>query len=179
MRPFLFLLVFTLACEVRLERPKQGAPLPKNEATKSDTISLDPSTTPVVPDKETPTKQVEAATLDYIKNGLAGVWDGRITKSEDLMRWFVPGEESVKVTERIITDQGHRTDTLNEALVTAVRLSATMTEAESDYVISVTKTGVIKCYSGTQKWIQQPDGHWLRTAVSMLKELPVCSGVTP
>ena len=156
------------ACEVRSERAQpQEAP--------TSTRPQPPAVLTLTPPIKIPTQTPEEASLDYLKNGLAAVWGGRITTPEGLMPWFVPGETSAAATAQIIlrNQPGDGSRILLDAVITAVRPSPTLTEV--DYFISTTKKGVTKCYNGTLQWVQQPEGRWLRTATSTLTEVPGCS----
>jgi hypothetical protein len=166
--------VLIFACEVRSERVEASAPAPvETSATPTETLPRQAPTTLA----ETPTQKTpEGASLDYLKDGLAGVWSGRITKPEELMRWFVPGEASQQTAVQILRDQpGDGSITLLDAVIIGVRAATATTPAEVDYFLSTTSGGVIKCYQGTHQWVQQPDGDWRRTSTSALADVPGCS----
>ena len=55
--------------------------------------------------------EVRAATLDFVQNGLAGVWDGRIDEPSDLSHWFVAGDATASHQARIFQDQIKRAGT--------------------------------------------------------------------
>jgi hypothetical protein len=116
--------------------------------------------------------EVRTATLDFVKNGLAGVWDGRVDEPNDLSHWFIPGDATAAPMARIFQDQIKRAGThLTDAEVVDVRVSPTLDHADTDFFIQTDEVRRgHRCYTGTFQWIHQQDGAWLRSKVSVLKE---------
>jgi hypothetical protein len=116
--------------------------------------------------------EVRAATVDFIQNGLAGVWDGRIDEASDLAKWFVDGDATAAPMGRIFQDQIKRAGThLTDAEVVDIRVSSTLDHADADFFIQTDEARRgHRCYTGTFQWIHQQDGSWLRSKVSILKE---------
>jgi len=116
--------------------------------------------------------EVRAATLDFVQNGLAGVWDGRIDEPGDLTHWFVPGDATAAPMARIFQDQIKRAGThLTDAEVVDIRVSNTLDHADADFFVQTDEARRgHRCYTGTFQWIHQQDGSWLRSKVSILKE---------
>jgi hypothetical protein len=114
--------------------------------------------------------QVKSATLDFIQNGLAGIWDGRVDEASDLSAWFMPGEATAAPMARIFMDQSKRQGArLLDAEIVDVRLSPTLDHADAEFFLQVDETRGRHCYTGNFQWASQEDGTWLRTKVSILR----------
>lgn len=117
--------------------------------------------------------EVKAATLDFIQNGLAGIWDGRVDEAGDLEKWFVPGDATAVPMARIYNDQSRRHGAnLLDAEVVDVRVTPTLDHADAEFFLQVEEGRGQRCYTGTFQWAVQENGDWLRTKVSVLRGTP-------
>ena len=79
--------------------------------------------------------QVKSSTVDFVRNGLAGIWDGRVSDSSDLSPWFVPGDATAAPVAKIFSDQIKRAGTqLSDVEVVDVRVSPTLDHADADFL---------------------------------------------
>src|SRR5690606_22688813 len=91
--------------------------------------------------------QVRAVTQDFVRNGLAGIWDGRVDEPQDLSRWFVAGDATAAPKARIFFDQSRRRHTrLLDVEVVDVRLAPTLDHASADFFLEVAEGRAQRCY---------------------------------
>ena len=115
--------------------------------------------------------QVKAATLDFLENGLAGIWDGRVSDSTGLSPWFVAGTTAESHTGRIFADQSRRLGArMVSAEVIDVRLAPTLDHADADFFVKTAEPRGERCYVGTFTWLSQDNGTWLRARASHLRD---------
>lgn len=117
--------------------------------------------------------QVKSVAMDFLTNGLAGIWDGRVDSSEDLSKWFLDLDATDAHMNRIFRDQARRQGTqLLEAEIVDVRLNASLDHAETEFFLRTDEPRGQRCYTGTFQWINQDNGEWLRAKASELRGTP-------
>ena len=114
--------------------------------------------------------QVKAAAFDFLTNGLAGIWDGRVDEADDLSPWFLNMHATDAHMNRIFRDQARRVGTqLLEAEVVDIRINSNADHADTEFFIRTAEPRGQRCYTGTFQWISQDGGTWLRSRASELR----------